>query len=174
MSGPAAGPAVGPAEVVRGRAWDRPVPRPDAVSAPYFRSGSRGRLVFQRCPACGHAQHYPRAMCTACAATPGWEEASGLGEVYTYSVVRQFGAEPFRDEVPYVVAMVRIEEGLLVMGNVTDCPVDEVHIGMPVEVYFVEAAPEVGVPFWRPRPADPARPAEPTGQPRRAAPAGPT
>ena len=140
-----------PAEVVRDRPWDRPVPLPDAVSAEYFRSGSRGRLVFQRCPACGHAQHYPRAMCAACAGTPVWEEASGLGEVYTFSVVRQFGAAPFRDEVPYVVAMVRIEEGLLLMGNVTGCPVDLVHIGMPVEVYFVEAAPGVGIPFWRPR-----------------------
>ena len=46
--------------------------------------------------------------------------------------------------------MVELEEGPLMMGNVTDCAVDDVHVGMPVEVHFVKVDDETGVPFWRP------------------------
>ena len=50
----------------------------------------------------------------------------------------------------YVVAMIELEEGPLMMGNVTGCDVGEVMVGMPVEVYVVQAAEGIGVPFWRP------------------------
>jgi uncharacterized OB-fold protein len=138
------------AEVVDG-VWDRPVPGVDAVSAPYFRACARGELLVQRCPECGHRQHYPRAMCGHCAAEPDWEPVSGLGTVYTYTVIRQMGASPFRDELPYVVAMIELDEGVRMMSNVTGCAPGDVSIGMPVEVYMVMAGPDVAVPFFRPR-----------------------
>jgi uncharacterized OB-fold protein len=123
------------------------------VWSPFWSAAAEGRLLIQRCPSCGQGQFYPRAMCTACAGTPEWEEVSGRGRVYSFTVIRQNGAEPFRNELPYVVAMVDLEEGTRMMGNVTDCPVSDVRIGMPVEAYIVEAEPGVGVPFWRPTPA---------------------
>ncbi|MGH9027755.1 MAG: Zn-ribbon domain-containing OB-fold protein [Acidimicrobiia bacterium] len=129
--------------------WTRPLPAPDPVSTPYWEAAARGELLIQRCPACGHRQHYPRAVCTQCGETPEWEQASGRGTVYTYTVVRQNYAKPFRDELPYVVAMIDLEEGPRVMGNV-DGPVDEVHIGMPVEMFTVVADEGIGIPFWRP------------------------
>ena len=48
--------------------------------------------------------------------------------------------------------MIELEEGVRMFGNVTDCPVEAVHVGMPVEAYAVKASERVGVPFWRPRP----------------------
>jgi uncharacterized OB-fold protein len=72
--------------------------------------------------------------------------------VHTYTVVRQYQAPPFVDELPYVVAVIELEEGVHMFGNVTDCPPDQVRVGMPVEAYAVAAAERVGVPFWRPRP----------------------
>lgn len=138
------------AEVVM-REWDRPAPEPDHDSAPFFAAAARGQLAVQRCCACGHLQHYPRAICVRCGGTPGWQECSGLGTVHTFTVVRQIGAEPFRSEVPYVLAVVKIEEGVLMTGTVTDCAVEDVHIGLPVEVYMVLAGADVGVPYWRPR-----------------------
>jgi uncharacterized OB-fold protein len=129
--------------------WTRPLPAKDPVSAPYWEAAARGELLIQRCPACGNRQHYPRAACTQCGATPEWERASGRGTIHTYTVIRQNHARPFRDELPYVVAMVELEEGPRVMGNV-DGPVDDVHIGMPVEVYFQTAEEDLGIPFWRP------------------------
>jgi uncharacterized OB-fold protein len=130
--------------------WERPIPHGDAVSTSFWKAGSEGRLLIQRCPSCGNRQFYPRAICVVCGASPEWEEASGRGMVYTFTIVRQQGARPFRDELPYVVAMVDLDEGVRMMGNITDCAVEDVRIGMPVAAYFVEAEEGVGVPFWRP------------------------
>jgi uncharacterized OB-fold protein len=138
-------------DVQRDRPWERPLPAPDRVSAPFWAAADEGRLLYQECPACNHRQFYPRAVCTACGADPEWAEASGRGVVHTYTVVRQYGAPPFRDELPYVVAMIELEEGVRMLGNVTDCDVDAVEIGMPVQAYAIAVAEGVAVPFWRPR-----------------------
>ena len=129
--------------------WERPLPRPDNVSKPFWEAASRGELLIQRCPS-GHRQFYPRAVCRVCGSDPEWERASGRGTVHTFTVIRQNHARPFRDELPYVVAMVELDEGVRMMGNITDCAIDQVRIGMPVEVHMVQAEPGVGVPFWRP------------------------
>jgi uncharacterized protein len=134
----------------RGAGWQRPLPRPDNVTAPYWEAATRGELLIQRCPACGQRQFYPRALCTACGADPEWERASGRGTVHTFTVIRQNYAKPFRDELPYVVAMIELAEGPMMMSNVTDCTADDVHIGMPVEAHFVTADDGIGVPFFRP------------------------
>jgi hypothetical protein len=134
--------------------WERPLPRPDNVSKPFWEAASRGELLIQRCPS-GHRQFYPRAVCRVCGDDPVWEQASGRGTVHTYTVIRQNHARPFRDELPYVVAMVDLVEGVRMMGNITGCAPDEVYIGMPVEVRMVQAEPDVGVPFWRPAAGEP-------------------
>ena len=119
------------------------------MSKPFWEAASRGELLIQRCPS-GHRQFYPRAVCRVCGSDPEWERASGRGTVHTFTVIRQNHARPFRDELPYVVAMVELDEGVRMMGNITDCAIDQVRIGMPVEVHMVQAEPGVGVPFWRP------------------------
>jgi uncharacterized protein len=140
-------------EVQRGEPWERPLPAGDPVSSHYWAEAAGGRLVIQHCASCGARQFYPRALCIACGGDPEWEEASGRGTVYTFTVIRQQGAKPFRDELPYVVAMIKLDEGPMMMGNIGGCAVDDVTIGMAVEAYVVEAAEGVGVPFWRPAPA---------------------
>jgi uncharacterized OB-fold protein len=130
--------------------WERPLPQKDGVSSPYWEAAGRGELLIQRCPRCGHRQFYPRALCTECGADPEWERASGRGTVHTFTVIRQNHARPFVNELPYVVAMVDLEEGVRMMGNITGCPPEDVRIGMAVEAYMVEAEPDLGVAFWRP------------------------
>ena len=138
-------------EVIRGQEWKRPKPGPDALERPFFEAAARGELLYQRCPKCGHVQFYPRAVCTACGADPEWAQASGRGSVHTYTVVRQNGMPPFADELPYVVAMVELPEGVRMMGNVTDCAPDEVGVGTKLEAYAVEFEPGLALPFWRPQ-----------------------
>jgi len=137
---------------VRRHEWTKPLPAPDPLSAVYWAAAAEGRLLIQRCPACGHRQHYPRAACTRCGTTPGWEEASGRGTVHTFTVVRQNGAPGCRDEAPYVVAIIELEEGPRMMGNVTHPP-DEVFVGLPVRAYVVEAEPGVGIVQWEAAPS---------------------
>jgi uncharacterized OB-fold protein len=131
--------------------WHKPLPAVDEVNAAYWSAAAEGRLLIQECAACGHRQFYPRALCTHCGGEPAWLECSGRGTVHTFTVVRQMAMRPFRDELPYVVAMVELEEGPMMMGNVTGCDPYSVRIGLPVEAYFVRAAEDVGVPMWRPR-----------------------
>jgi uncharacterized protein len=128
----------------------RPLPQPDNVSAPYWEGAAEGRLLVQQCPACGHRQFYPRALCTACAATPEWIEVSGRGTVHTFTVIHQNWSRPFKDELPYVVAMVDLDEGVRMMANVTDCAPDAVRIGVAVEAYTVKVDEGLGIPFFRP------------------------
>jgi uncharacterized OB-fold protein len=137
-------------EVTTVEEWTKPLPQPDNVSAPYWQAAAEGRLLVQECPECGHRQFYARAFCTKCTAEPEWLECSGRGTVHTFTVVRQNGARPFRDELPYAVGMVELEEGPMIMGGITDCDADDVHIGMPVEVHFMKATDEIGIPYWRP------------------------
>jgi uncharacterized OB-fold protein len=126
--------------------WTRPIP----VPSEFWAAAAEGRLLIQHCQACGHRQFYPRAWCTDCGADPAWEEISGLGTVHTFTIVRQQGAKPFRDLIPYVVAIIELDEGPRMMGNITGCAIEDVTIGMAVRAYVVEAEPGVGVPFWEP------------------------
>jgi len=136
--------------VIRGEAWLRALPDPDGTQRPFFEAAARGELRYQRCPACDHVQFYPRAICTACGADPEWATASGRGTVHTFTVVRQNFMSPFKDQLPYVVAMVELEEGVRMMTNVTGCAPEEVRIGLAVEAYAVECEEGLAVPFWRP------------------------
>ena len=137
-------------EVVRGGTWNRVGIAPSADDRRFFEAAAQGMLLIQRCPACGHRQFYPRLLCTVCGGDAAWETASGRGVVHTFTVVRQNAMPPFRDELPYAVAMVELEEGVRMMGNVTGCPVEQVRIGLAVEAYAVECEPGLAVPFWRP------------------------
>jgi uncharacterized OB-fold protein len=136
-------------EVIRGQEWDRSGLAPAALDREFFVAAARGELLYQRCPACGHRQFYPRLLCTACAGTPEWAQASGRGTVHTFTIIRQNGAKPFKDLLPYAVAMIELEEGVRMMGNVTGVPVEQVKIGLRVEAYAVECGDGMAVPFGR-------------------------
>lgn len=136
-------------EIRKGQ-WAKPLPELDPISREFWAAAAEGRLLIQKCPSCGHRQFYPRGLCVECGANPEWEEASGLGSLHTFTVIRQQGAEPFRAETPYVVAMVELEEGPRMMGNVTGCPPEEVAVGMALRAYILRAEPDVGIPFWEP------------------------
>jgi hypothetical protein len=80
-----------------------------------------------------------------------WEQARGTGAVYTFSVVHKNDLPPFNERVPYVAAVVELDEGPRMMTNVVDCDVDEVAVGMPVEVTFRAIDENVTIPVFRPR-----------------------
>ena len=137
-------------EVIEVEEWAKPLPQLDNVNQEYWQAAREGRLLIQQCPQCGHRQWYPRALCTQCAADPEWLETSGRGTVHTFTVIRQQGIPAFKAELPYAVVMVELEEGPRVFGSMPGVDVDAIEIGMAVEVYFLAAADDTGVPYWRP------------------------
>jgi uncharacterized protein len=137
-------------DVTQAPVTDRPVPLLDSVTRPFWEATKRSELLVQECPECGHRQFYPRSICTVCGAVPGWMTSEGKGVVHTFTVVRQTGAYPFNQWTPYAIAVVELDEGPRIMGGVIGCAVDDVRIGMRVEVEFVSLNDEAALPFWRP------------------------
>lgn len=125
------------------------LPQPTPVSAPYWQAAREGRLVVQRCTACGHLQLYPRSLCTRCSGERlDWLDASGRGHVKTFTVIRRAVSAAYEPDVPYVVALIALEEGPTLMSNVVGCPPESVRIGAPVRVRFDVWTPEVTVPVF--------------------------
>jgi uncharacterized OB-fold protein len=127
----------------------RPAPRPDTESAAYWSATLDGKLLVQRCTSCGHCQLYPRAHCLACRSAVEWVEASGRGTVYSFTIIRQNLSRSFRHLVPYVVALVDLEEGPRLMTNIVDCDPVDVRIGAPVAVHFEPVSDEAALPLFR-------------------------
>jgi uncharacterized protein len=128
----------------------KPLPRIRDTTRPYWEGAREGRLLLQRCRSCRHAIHYPRAWCPACWATDlEWFEASGRGRVITFTVVHQAPFAAYTADVPYVLAVVGLDEGPQMMANVVGVRPGEVRVDLPVEVTFEERANGVRVPQFR-------------------------
>jgi hypothetical protein len=107
-----------------------------------------GELRIQRCGACGALRHPPGPMCPACgAARPGYVVAAGTGEVYSY-VVQHHPAVPGK-QLPLVVALVELTEGVRMVGELLATGPGQVRIGLPVRVEFVRVDDELTLPAWR-------------------------
>lgn len=134
----------------------RPAPLPEPEAAEYWAAARQGRLVVQRCQECGHHQLYARHRCLVCRGPVSWVTASGRGTVYSYTVIRQQHARPFREWIPYVVALVDLEEGPRLMTNVVGCDPDDVHVGMAVRAgRFDIVSEEAGIVLFEPAPPPP-------------------
>lgn len=128
----------------------RPAPNPEPEAVEYWSAALDGRLVFQECRRCGNRQLYARDRCLRCRGEVDWVEASGLGTVYSFTVIRQNYARPFKDWMPYVVALVDLDEGPRIMTNVVGCDPEDVHIGMPVRARFEPVSEAAAVALFEP------------------------
>lgn len=127
-------------------------PRPDMRGAgkQYWASGRDGKLLLPQCQACGKAHWYPRLYCPHCGSDKlEWIACSGKGVIHTFTVVRQSGQKYFKTRVPYVLAMVALDEGPFLMTNIIDCDVGTVAIDAPVTVVFEKLADDVSVPLFK-------------------------
>ena len=130
--------------------WNKPLPTVTGETLPFWEASSRGELLIQHCRDCKQYQWYPRGICANCfKGKIQWIKASGKGTVWTYTVTRQ-NRTPGFDRGPYVLALVELEEGVKLFTNIVECDPQEVKIGMPVEVTFVQAGDQINVPFFKP------------------------
>lgn len=131
--------------------YQKPLPRIDEESRGYWEALARHELYVQRCRDCGVVRFPPRAVCTGCmSSATEWLRCSGRGTVYSFTVTHQNQAPGFREDLPYVLAIVELAEGPRVMTNVVGCAPGAVRIGMAVEVVFEDVAPGVTLAKFRP------------------------
>ncbi len=130
----------------------KPLPLPTKWSQPFWDAAKEHRLVLRKCSACGNIDHPPYLYCTACHADEHeWVDASGKGALYAYAV-NHFGVPfPFWDDMPYVLAMIDLEEGVRMISNLVECDdFEKLENGMELEVVFDDVTDEVTLPKWRP------------------------
>jgi len=110
----------------------------------FWDAAAEGKLLYKKCAACGEPHFYPRNHCPFCFSNKTeWQEASGRGTIYTYSVMR-------RAQVPYCIAYVELAEGPRIMSNIVDCDLDTVHIGQAVRLVFKPSEGGPPVPMFTP------------------------
>ncbi len=128
----------------------RPAPVLTADNAFYWEGAGQGRLVVQGCGACGELCHPPSPLCPACHSPDRVvREMSGRGRVVSFIIVHHPPSPWF--DLPIAVATVELEEGPQVMSNVCDIPLQEIELGMEVEVFFAATEEDgIGVPLFRP------------------------
>lgn len=126
-----------------------PQPLIDSDSQIYWEGLTQGELRIQRCDNCSRHVFYPRAICPHCYSDRlSWITASGKGTIYSYTVAHQaFG--PYADEVPFVVAIVELEEGVRMMTRIVGAAHEQVSIGAAVHVTFTTIGEGVTLPYFQ-------------------------
>jgi uncharacterized OB-fold protein len=119
----------------------KPLPAPSAISQPFWDGLAAGELRVQKCDGCGRFVFYPRPYCPECLSEAlTWTPLSGRGRVYTYTIVRRAMNPAFAPDVPYVFAIVELEEGPRVPTNVINCAPEEMRVEMAVKAVYDSVA----------------------------------
>jgi uncharacterized OB-fold protein len=127
---------------------------PDPFTQPFWDATREHRLVVARCAACATVRPMPPGpFCWECRETDvEWVPLRGSGSVHTFTIVRSAPLPDLADAVPYVIAVVELDDapGARLMTNVVGVDVDAVHIGMPVRVVWDDVDEATTIPRFTP------------------------
>ena len=116
-----------------------PLPQPSIETEPFWAGVQERKLLMPRCDACGTVAFPPTVACMKCSGTAfTWTAMSGNGTVYSFVVYHRVYHPAYADKVPYVVAVIDLDEGPRIISNITEVPIPEVACDMPVRVVYAE------------------------------------
>lgn len=130
----------------------RPLPLPDETSAPFWAAAREGRLVIQRCSACRRWNHAPAMLCPGCGSRDlGFEDVSGKGTLFSWTVIKEAPAPGFRGRVPLIVGLIELAEQphLLLAANLDGRAPEDLRLGQPVAVWFEAVDEDCTLPQFR-------------------------
>ena len=128
----------------------RPVPEPTIDSKPYWDGLKERRLLLQQCSDCGLVRHYPRPMCAACHSLEvRWIESSRQGRLHSWTEIHHPFVPALRDEIPYVMATVDLEEGVRLQCQMLGADAAALRLDLPVEIVFRDVQDGLVLPFAR-------------------------
>jgi uncharacterized OB-fold protein len=131
-------------------AYTKPLPIIKGMAETFWNGLKEQRLLIQYCQDCAQSIFYPRVMCPHCGGTNvEFKEQSGIGEIYSYTVVHAPRHKGFNEDAPYVVALVNIEGGARMMTNIIDCEINDVQIGSKVKISFTDVTDEITLPHFK-------------------------
>lgn len=131
--------------------FPRPLPSSEGDAARYWQALGEGRIELPRCRSCARLVFYPRSFCPTCHSSDVvWEEISGEGRIYTYSVVHRATHPWFMDKTPYVYAIVELDAGVRLPTTIVGTEPGGVAIGQRVEPVFESVDDGGTLLFFRP------------------------
>jgi uncharacterized OB-fold protein len=129
----------------------KPLPKLNADTKPFWDGCSDHELRFQKCTECGHVRWPPSIICPLCYSNQTkWIRASGKGKVFSFVVYHKAYHPAFEADLPYVVAIVELEEGPHFLTNIVGCDPGAVSCEMPVDVVWEDVTEEFSLPKFRP------------------------
>ena len=129
----------------------RPLPTITEDHAEFWVATKAHELKLQKCDRCGRFWYYPGPVCHYCSSREfTWTPVSGKGTIYSYSVLERAKGNPFEDDVPIAIILVRLEEGPVMMSNLIDFEPSQLAIDAPVTVDYEDVDDQVTLPVFRP------------------------
>ena len=133
---------------------DRLYPSPDPGTAPYWKAARDHKLMLPQCLDCGKYHSYHRALCPFCSsARLEWKRCSGHGAIYSFTEVFRAPSDAFAADVPYVIAIVELDEGPHLMTRLITADNKSTHVGQRVTVEFEDLDQEISLPGFKIDPA---------------------
>jgi len=129
----------------------RALPVPTAWSAPFWQAARERRLVIQTCADCHTHVMYPRQFCPKCLGEHmHFIPARGTGEIYTLTTQMLAAPSGFEAMLPYVIAIIRLDEGVQMMSNIVGNRALSACIGDRVMVDFLDIeGSDITLPVFR-------------------------
>ncbi len=131
----------------------RPTPTPTQENDFYWEKCREHELWLRSCNACTEPYFYPRDMCPTChSRDTTWVQASGRGTVHAYAVVERPPMPAFNAEVPYITALIKLEEGPILPTRIVGVEPhpESVNIGMAGHIEFEDVSETIALPVFRP------------------------
>lgn len=126
------------------------LPQPQTWSEPFWEGTKRHQLLIQKCAECGELIMYPKKYCPLCMSEEmKWVQASGRGKIYSFTVVHNNPPSAFLNNLPYTVAVIRLEEGVQILSNIVASDYESLECDMNVEVVFEDVTDEITLPKFR-------------------------
>ena len=133
--------------------YNKPTPVPQQENDFYWEKAKQHELWLRKCNDCQDIYFYPRDICPNChSRNVTWVQSSGKGTLYTFAIVHRAPHPGFRDDVPFVVAMVELEGSSRIPTNLVEVEPDpeKIKIGMPVQVTFEDITDTISLPKFKP------------------------
>lgn len=129
---------------------EKSLPKINKIDQPFWKGAAAGKLLIQKCRACGKLQFFPRIVCVDCfSGDIDWVEAAGTGKVHSFTWVRVLRNPAFKEEVPICYANVILDEGVIIESRIAGKNLQAVKMGAKVRVVFQEtASPEIKLPIF--------------------------
>lgn len=131
--------------------YEKPLPDVTDGSQPFWDACRRHELVIQQCDSCAHRRWPIGPACTRCLSPSAtWVSTPGTGRVWSWITYHQAFNPAFAADVPYNVALIRMDAGHTMISNLVGIANDDIRIGQQVEVVFDDVTGEISIPRFQP------------------------